>query len=90
MFIILKDNAKGQRQRFCLSAGVTGYLLIGGFMNEKQIFKMGAAAFKRKENPKDNPFDDTQQPEEHEAWRLGFSEESAYWEHQYGINVHGR
>ncbi len=59
-------------------------------MNEKQIFKMAADAYIAGKTQNENPFDDKQSPDEHEAWRLGFGEESAYWEHQCGINVHGR
>lgn len=60
------------------------------FMNERQIFKMAADAFLHGKVQEDNPFSEEQQSAEHEAWRLGFGEESAYWEYQYGINVHGR
>lgn len=59
-------------------------------MNERHIFKMAADAYMRGDTQDDNPFNDKTQPAEHEAWRLGFGEESAYWEHQYGINVHDR
>ena len=59
-------------------------------MNERQIFKMAADAFLHGKVQEDNPFSEEQQSAEHEAWRLGFGEEYAYWEYQYGINVHGR
>lgn len=59
-------------------------------MNEEQIFIIAAAAYMQGKTQDDNPFGENQHPEQHEAWRLGFGEESAYWEYQMGINVHGR
>ncbi len=50
-------------------------------MHEKQIFNIAADAYRQGKNQNDNPFDDKQSPDEHEAWSLGFGEESAYWEH---------
>ena len=56
----------------------------------KRIFTLGARAYMAGKTQDDNPFDPEIEPTEHEGWRLGFGEESAYWEHQSGIAVNMR
>jgi hypothetical protein len=45
---------------------------------EKQIFKIASKAYFAGKTQDDNPFKDG--TKEHEAWRLGWHEEYAYWE----------
>ena len=56
-------------------------------MNEKKIFTLAAKAYMAGKTQDDNPFDPEIEPKEHEAWRLGFHEEYAYWEYQSSIAV---
>ena len=50
---------------------------------EKQIFEIASRAYFAGKTQDDNPFKDG--TEEHEAWRVGWHEECAWWEHRQGI-----
>jgi hypothetical protein len=49
-------------------------------MNKKKIFNMAEKAYMKGLTQEDNPFDETLDNAEFEAWRIGWHEESVYWE----------